>query len=220
MTAKSRPPEDDRRPGTFSTTTHCGLSSATMRWNSNQSPERSPSKPARLPATLRSWHGKPPQTRSTAARLAAPTCRTSSNRRTSGQWFAKTDRAAGSISTCQAHAIPARSMARSKPPIRCLRRVTRRSVASQALVAPPFRAKRPKWSRSRSGVSIILWRWLWSLWRINSRFSRALCRACRHRDDALIRLAPAASRCAVPSHEHAPVDSRRVEAKGDLAHRS
>ena len=50
------------------------------------SPERSPAKPARFPATERSWHGEPPAMMSTGGRsvpfswVMSPICRMAGNR--------------------------------------------------------------------------------------------------------------------------------------------
>ena len=101
---------------TFSTTTNRGRSSRMIRAYSFQSPLRSPSMPTRFPASLMSWHGKPPQRTSTRSRLAAPHSRTSRKRRTRGQCFSSTWIASSLISICHLHCIPARSNPRSKPP--------------------------------------------------------------------------------------------------------
>jgi hypothetical protein len=65
--------------GEFSTRTKQGSTSQTTRAISRQSPLRLPSRPSPLPATLMSWHGKPPETTSAAPRHARPSkVRTSS----------------------------------------------------------------------------------------------------------------------------------------------
>ena len=106
----------ESRAATFSSRTRRGRSSRMIRANSGHS-HRSSLVPLRSPAELNGWHGKPPQMRSTAVSLSAPTLRTSSCLGTSGQWFARTLRHHGSISTCQAQRIPARSRPRSMPPM-------------------------------------------------------------------------------------------------------
>lgn len=123
----SRPPRDDRRPGTFSAMTHSGCVSPMRRWNSHQRAERVPEPdciPARAPAVDKSWHGKPP-TRTPPSGPAKPTDRrsspvtslTSSNRVVCGKWWARTPRACLSISTLATVGIPARWNANSKPPM-------------------------------------------------------------------------------------------------------
>jgi hypothetical protein len=87
------------------------------RANSNQRPLREPSIPARFPAWLRSWQGNPPQMRSTGSSSDPLIFVMSPCRFTSGQCFASTRCANGSISTCQRQTIPARSSPRSRPPI-------------------------------------------------------------------------------------------------------
>jgi len=106
-----------RNAATFSTTTTRGPSSRTILAKSNHSPLRCPSSPSAFPATLTSWHGKPPQMTSTRSVSGCGHVRTSSHRRTSGQCLARTRFAYSSISTCHRHCIPARSNPRSNPPI-------------------------------------------------------------------------------------------------------
>lgn len=60
----SSPPEEDKSPGTFSRSMLFGRRSFAMRTISQKRPDRSPPSPARLPATERSWQGKPPTSRS------------------------------------------------------------------------------------------------------------------------------------------------------------
>src|SRR5690606_11379307 len=127
MAARSRPPLLDSRPGTFSMRTQRGRSSATMRWNSHHNPLRSPASPARRPATLRSWQGNPPQMRSTGARFARPTFRTSSCSSTFGQCRRSTARHCLSFSTCHTTRMPARSRPMSIPPTPENSEPTRRS---------------------------------------------------------------------------------------------
>ena len=117
-------------------TTNLGRSSSRTRWNSYHSPDRSPARPARRPATDTSWQGNPPQTTSTARRFPDPTSRTSSYRLTSGQCRARTARHAGSISTCQAHSIPAAVNPMSKPP------TPENSEPKVSVTASPARATR------------------------------------------------------------------------------
>lgn len=61
-----------RSADTFSRKTYLGPTSRTTRRTSNHSPLRSPWMPARLPALLMSWQGKPAQTRSTHPRQGRP----------------------------------------------------------------------------------------------------------------------------------------------------
>ena len=60
-TPKSRPPCEERRPGTFSTRSQRGRTASATRANSKKRLLRSPASPLRRPATERSWQGKPPQ---------------------------------------------------------------------------------------------------------------------------------------------------------------
>ncbi len=78
--------------------------------------ERFPVNPARLPAVLKSWHGKPPTTMSASPRCAWKV-RTSSKRATCGQCSASTARHCGSLSTCATTVWPACSKAMSNPPM-------------------------------------------------------------------------------------------------------
>jgi len=71
MTPKSAPLLEDNAPATFSQIEILGYSlfvsfriSLMIRMPSWNKPERSPSSPARLPATERSWHGLPHATTS------------------------------------------------------------------------------------------------------------------------------------------------------------
>ena len=124
MTAPmSRPPFDDRRPGTFSPTNQRGCVSSSSRATSHQSPERAPSKPARRPARDKSWQGHPavmiPRsgTNPTALRSWPVTFVTSSNWVACGKWRALMAAAAGSISTVATVWAPARSNASGNPPM-------------------------------------------------------------------------------------------------------
>lgn len=122
---------------TFSTTTQRGRSSLMMRANSRHRPERFPARPAPFPAPERSWHGKPPQMRSTGARVARPTVHTSSNRFASGQCLASTALQKGSFSTCQSVGpSPAHSSPSSKPPIPANRE-------PMVITWPPSPSRRP-----------------------------------------------------------------------------
>ncbi len=118
-----------------------------MRWNSNQRPERSPSSPAPFPAPLTSWHGKPPQSRSTRGRVAVlPTVRTSSCLSAFGQCLASTARQNGSISTWnRTGPRPARSRPRSRPPIP----ENSEPIVSNAAAAPTGRRVWPCSERMR-----------------------------------------------------------------------
>lgn len=69
--AKSYPPPLDKAPSTFSQQTQSGATSSATRTNSKNRRDRSPSKPARPPATERSWQGVPPMTRSTSVTPSA-----------------------------------------------------------------------------------------------------------------------------------------------------
>ena len=118
----SRPPFDDKRPGTFSKMVHRGWRSSRSLTISKKSPERLPAKPARRPATERSWHGNPPQmipsegSNPTARSCSPVTSVTSLNRCVFGNRCAKTPDACLSISTAATTGTPARSSARSNPP--------------------------------------------------------------------------------------------------------
>src|SRR5688572_2564396 len=83
MVPKNRPSSLESSPGTFSTTTHLGLTSQTSRCISDQRVLRSPLSPWRFPEQETSWHGNPPQIMSTA--LGRTTSRISVYRLTSGQ---------------------------------------------------------------------------------------------------------------------------------------
>lgn len=105
---------------TFSTIVNRGRKTRMTRCISTQSPLPSslPTIPALKPSDEMSTHGNPPQIKST--RKSPSACGNSLmslNRGMSGQCFASTDRANGSISTCQRHAMPARSSPRSNPPM-------------------------------------------------------------------------------------------------------
>lgn len=122
---------------TFSTTTYRGRRSRTMRANSNQRPDLSPASPAPLPAKLMSWHGNPPAMTSTlqSSSPLGGNVFTSSWRRTSGQCFASTRRAKGSISTCHLHWRPDLSSPKSMPPIPANRLP---NVSTFSITAPPW----------------------------------------------------------------------------------
>jgi len=129
---KSSPFEQEKAPGTFSQTIYRGrtasavlplalskaLISLITRTCSMNRPERSPCSPARLPfATLRSWHGLPPQTTSTGAnsapfsRVMSPTWSISGNR------IFVTSIGNGSISLAHTGVKPCRTPASGNPPI-------------------------------------------------------------------------------------------------------
>lgn len=110
------------KPGTFSTMTNRGRSSPMRRPYSDHRPDRAPSRPARFPAWLMSWHGNPPQMTSTPIpsleRASAVRVLTSSYRGTSGQCFASTRRQNESISQkATVSNPPVRSKPKLKPPI-------------------------------------------------------------------------------------------------------
>ena len=67
---KSSPLLEERRPGTFSSTSHRGLRYSATRRNSKARTDRSPLNPFRLPAMLKSWHGNPPIITSTGSGLS------------------------------------------------------------------------------------------------------------------------------------------------------
>jgi len=114
---RTRPNSIERSPATFSTNTMRGRTTRTMRAYSLHSPDLSPARPLRLPATDTSWHGNPPQITSTGS-SSSPTAHTSSKRRASGQCFASTVRHHGSRSTCHTVRPPvAASTPRSSPPM-------------------------------------------------------------------------------------------------------
>ena len=114
---------DDRSPGTFSPTNQRGRSSSRMRATCHQSPDRSPARPARRPATEKSWQGQPavriprPGTNPTARRSSPVTFVTSSNWWASGKCRRLIAAAALSISTAATVRTPARANARGKPPM-------------------------------------------------------------------------------------------------------
>lgn len=118
-------------PGTFSQTNHLGRTdspdrprkisafriSFVRRICSMNRPERAPSRPRRVPATDRSWHGLPPQMMSTGGRssprsfVISPTCSIL------GKRCFVTSIGNPSISLAQSGMIPARIAARGKPPM-------------------------------------------------------------------------------------------------------
>jgi hypothetical protein len=109
-----------RRRGEFSITTQSGRTCRMTRAYSNQSPESAPESPADRPATLMSWHGKPPQMTSIGSREAicsAPTERMSPSKGTPGHRSSSMDRQKGSISQKATVRKPARSSPMEKPPI-------------------------------------------------------------------------------------------------------
>ena len=114
---------------TFSKIAYRGRSSLIRRAHSDQSPLRSPSIPAPFPATLMSWHGKPPVMTSTpipsVASRSAVIPLTSSYSFTPGQFLLSTFCAYGSISQNATVSKPARSKPRVNPPIPANRSRTR-----------------------------------------------------------------------------------------------
>lgn len=104
-------------PGTFSRNTNEGRTSRTILATSKKSPLRSPSKPARVPATLRSWQGNPAETRSTLPRQGFPSnVRRSSQIGTPGNLARRTSCGKAAISTKHTGLTHSPS-ARSAPPI-------------------------------------------------------------------------------------------------------
>lgn len=127
------------------------LISFTIRICSIKSPERAPDKPARVPATLRSWQGLPPQMRSTGNNsfpdnfVMSPLCTILGNLRS--VTFIGND----SISLAQSGINPARTAARGNPPIPSNRLPIVRALIS----SPPLRwsgwyAPQPERYRPRS----------------------------------------------------------------------
>ena len=118
-------------PGTFSQHIHRGrtaipvrplcssafLISFTMRICSIKSPERAPNIPALAPATLRSWHGEPPQMISTGGSFAPSSLVMSPTWTMSGKRILVTWMGNGSISLAQTGVMPPRTAANGKPPI-------------------------------------------------------------------------------------------------------
>jgi len=132
----------ESRPGTFSNRSQRGRSSSASRMMCRKSPERAPPKPARRPATEKSWQGLPPAriprpgTKPAAMSWSPVTSVTSLNRAVRGKWRRSTPRHSGSISTAATTLTPARSRARSIPPIPANRETAVRSLTSHPLARP------------------------------------------------------------------------------------
>ena len=95
--AKSPPLFEERAPATFSQTVHRGKVpfvtsriSLIIRIASWNKPDLEPSKPARFPATDKSWHGLPKMITSTGGNSAPETVEISPHLGTSGQCLFKT----------------------------------------------------------------------------------------------------------------------------------
>ena len=97
--------------------TSAALISFTIRICSIKSPERAPARPERVPATLRSWHGLPPQMMSTGGSLAPSSLVISPTWIMPGKCFLVTWMGNASISLAQTGVIPWRTAASGKPPI-------------------------------------------------------------------------------------------------------
>lgn len=116
MAAKSRPPLLVRAPATFSHQRNGAPHSVKMRSCSYQSPLRFPSRPARFPATERSWQGLPPTTTSTVPWNFLPSNFATSLPTTRSPRARNIRRNAGSISTHPALVQPSRCPASTDPP--------------------------------------------------------------------------------------------------------
>lgn len=88
-----------------------------MRICSINRPDLAPARPERGPATLRSWHGLPPQMMSTGGSLAPFSFVISPTWIISGKCFWVTRMGKGSISLAHTGTIPLRTAANGKPPI-------------------------------------------------------------------------------------------------------
>ena len=89
-----------------------------MRICSIKRPERAPASPALVgDATLRSWHGEPPQMMSTGGSLAPSSLVISPTWIMSGKCFWVTRMGNASISLAQTGTIPLRTAAKGKPPM-------------------------------------------------------------------------------------------------------
>ena len=118
-------------PGTFSQHIHRGRTASPVRPRSKSAfrisftiricsikrPERAPFRPALAPATLRSWHGLPPQIMSTGGSFAPSSLVMSPTWIMPGKWYFVTSMGKASISLAQRGSIPARTAASGKPPI-------------------------------------------------------------------------------------------------------
>ena len=118
-------------PGTFSQHIHRGRTaipvrplcwsafriSFTIRICSIKRPERAPDRPALAPATLRSWHGLPPQTMSTGGKFTPSSFVMSPTWTMWGKRHFVTSMGKASISLAHTGVIPLRTAARGKPPI-------------------------------------------------------------------------------------------------------
>lgn len=128
---KSFPSALEKAPGTFSHTQYRGrtaipvrprslsafLISFTIRICSMKRPERSPESPALAPATLRSWHGLPPQIMSTGGSSAPFSFVMSPTWSMLGKRAFVTAMGKGSISLAHTGSMPAWVAASGKPPI-------------------------------------------------------------------------------------------------------
>lgn len=156
--------------GTFSKNTHRGPTSRTTRSSSKKRPLRAPSRPAPLPATEMSWHGKPPATRSTRPRQACPLnvvtsswISISAGSQPSSRRAANTRRQYGSISTAQTGRCPSSSEP-SRPPPAPANRCSSRRVTAQppAPVALQRRQAAAGWPHARQAQRLagrgVAWR--------------------------------------------------------------
>ena len=121
----------EKAPGTFSQTIYRGrtdrpvrpcsrsasLISFTIRHCSINRPERAPASPALAPATLRSWHGLPPQMISTGGSPAPSSFVISPTWIMSGNLSFVTSMGKASISLAHTGVTPLRIAAKGKPPI-------------------------------------------------------------------------------------------------------
>ena len=113
---KSAPLLELKSPGTFSSTSHRGRRCSTRSRKVKARLDRLPANPARLPATLRSWQGNPPDQMSASGMSFAFTSVMLPRFGALGNRSARTVLAYGSISLTLTVSIPARSKPRSNPP--------------------------------------------------------------------------------------------------------
>jgi len=120
-----------KAPGTFSHAAYRGrilwsvrpcrssshLISFMIRICSINSPERSPAKPRRAPATDKSWQGEPPVITSTGGSVAPFNCVMSPTWSISGKRCFVTEIGKASISLAHTGVMPCRTAARGNPPI-------------------------------------------------------------------------------------------------------
>lgn len=119
--------------------TSAALISFTIRICSINRPERAPARPERGPATLRSWHGLPPQMMSTGGSSAPFNFVMSPTWSMPGKCFLVTWMGNVSISLAQTGVIPLRTAARGKPPIPSNRLPMVSVFSLRTICSPPMR---------------------------------------------------------------------------------